>query len=75
MGYDVQMIKIPAGELSKDLKHWHLIIKTALDMKCDKYSTFIAVGGGVVMNLTGFVASCIYRGLRLVHIPTTVMGK
>lgn len=41
----------------------------------DRHSYVIAVGGGSVLDMTGFAASLVHRGLRFVRIPTTVLGQ
>ncbi|MCE5318648.1 MAG: 3-dehydroquinate synthase, partial [Parachlamydia sp.] len=65
---------IPAGEVSKSLAtaescwtHMHAV-------GIDRKSLVIGLGGGVVTDLAGFVASCYMRGIAAVNIPTTLMG-
>jgi len=74
-GYDVQAVVLPDGEASKSLANYHYLVERVLSRGVDERSVFISLGGGVVCNVCGFVASTIYRGLDLVHLPTTVMAQ
>jgi len=74
-GYDAQAVVLPDGEGSKSLANYHYLVERVLSRGVDERSVFISLGGGVVCNVCGFVASTIYRGLDLVHLPTTVMAQ
>ena len=74
-GYDVQMITLPVGEEAKTLLNYVHVVDRVLSRGVDERSVFISLGGGVVCNVCGFVASTIYRGLDLVHVPTTMMAQ
>eukprot|EP00595_Chromulina_sp_UTEXLB2642_P001707 CAMPEP_0196765896 /NCGR_PEP_ID=MMETSP1095-20130614/14954_1 /TAXON_ID=96789 ORGANISM="Chromulina nebulosa, Strain UTEXLB2642" /NCGR_SAMPLE_ID=MMETSP1095 /ASSEMBLY_ACC=CAM_ASM_000446 /LENGTH=266 /DNA_ID=CAMNT_0042125117 /DNA_START=86 /DNA_END=882 /DNA_ORIENTATION=- len=50
------------------------IIDTAMDAKLDRKSTMIALGGGVVGDMTGFAAAIYQRGIKFIQVPTTVMA-
>ena len=63
-----------AGKANKTLAHVIKIFGMLEDANFSRDSLIIALGGGVVGDLAGFVASCWYRGTPLVHIPTTVVG-
>lgn len=63
-----------AGKANKTLAHVIKIFGMLEDANFPRDSLVIALGGGVVGDLAGFVASCWYRGTPLVHIPTTVVG-
>jgi 3-dehydroquinate synthase len=75
MGYDVHLIVLPEGESSKSLTSYAFLVERVLSQGVDERSVFISLGGGVVCNVCGFVASTIYRGLDLVHVPTTLMSQ
>lgn len=47
----------------------------ALSSRLDRGSTFLALGGGVVGDMTGFAAACYQRGVHFVQVPTTVMSQ
>ncbi len=74
-GYNVQKIVVPAGEISKSLSEYSRIADEVLSLGMDKRSILISLGGGVVNNIAGFLASTLYRGIGLIHIPTTTMAQ
>lgn len=74
-GYDIHAIVLPDGEEAKTLANYAYVVERVLSRGVDERSIFISLGGGVVCNVCGFVASTIYRGLGLVHLPTTVMAQ
>lgn len=65
---------VPAGEKSKSLEMLEKIITAALEAGLDRSSTVIALGGGVVGDLAGFVAASYMRGVKFVQIPTTILA-
>ncbi|MDP5273806.1 3-dehydroquinate synthase [Chengkuizengella axinellae] len=73
-GYKVVEYIVPAGEMSKSLSVLEQIIGKALDAGLDRTSTIIALGGGVVGDLAGFVAASFMRGVKFVQIPTTILA-
>lgn len=70
----VHVISIPAGEAHKHLHSaqevWHAMLRSKLGRK----SLLICLGGGVVTDLGGFVASTYQRGINFLHIPTSLLG-
>ena len=74
-GCDAHAIVLPEGEEAKALSNYVYLAERVLSRGVDERSVFISLGGGVVCNVCGFVASTIYRGLDLVHIPTTLMAQ
>ncbi len=74
-GLDATELVLPVGEQSKTLASYSYLVERVLGHGLDEQSVFISLGGGVVCNVCGFVASTIYRGMRLVHLPTTVMAQ
>ncbi len=75
MGYNAHLITMPDGETSKSLASFTELTERVLRLGVDERSVFVSVGGGVVCNVCGFIASCIYRGLNLVHLPTSLMAQ
>ena len=73
-GFDPKIIAIPAGEEYKNLdtvsELWNSFLKNGLDRK----STVIALGGGVIGDLSGFGASTYMRGINWVAVPTTLLS-
>ncbi len=74
-GYHVHSIVLPDGEESKSLANYVYLVERVLSRGVDERSVFISLGGGVVCNVCGFIASTIYRGLGLIHLPTTLMAQ
>lgn len=73
-GFDVYSTTFEAGEESKNLTTFSLVCETAASLGLCRDDAFIALGGGVVGDLTGFVAACYMRGVRFVQIPTTLLA-
>ncbi|WP_221565194.1 3-dehydroquinate synthase [Alkalihalobacillus sp. TS-13] len=65
---------IPAGESSKSLREYEKGITYALRCQLDRKSLIIALGGGVVGDLAGFIAATYLRGIRFIQIPTTLLA-
>ena len=74
-GYSPDFIEVPEGESSKSLKQTGSIYDRLLEMNCDRESVLIALGGGVIGDLTGFVAATYQRGISFVQIPTTLLAQ
>eukprot|EP01090_Pellita_catalonica_P007783 TRINITY_DN18389_c0_g1_i1.p1 TRINITY_DN18389_c0_g1~~TRINITY_DN18389_c0_g1_i1.p1 ORF type:complete len:487 (+),score=62.85 TRINITY_DN18389_c0_g1_i1:29-1462(+) len=75
-GYQRHMlITVAAGEKSKSIKVFGEVAEKILTNGVDKFSTIVTLGGGMANNLGGFLASTIYRGLGLVHIPTSLLAQ
>ena len=66
---------LPDGEQEKKLKTVHKIIDFLLDAGFGRDSTLIALGGGVVGDITGFTASIFMRGINFIQIPTTLLAQ
>ncbi|MBN2719354.1 MAG: iron-containing alcohol dehydrogenase, partial [Deltaproteobacteria bacterium] len=75
LGYNIHAIVLPDGEEAKTISNYVYLVERVLSRGVDERSVFISLGGGVVCNVCGFVASTIYRGLELIHIPTTLMAQ
>lgn len=73
-GYKTASVVVPAGEKSKSLAVMEDCITVALEAGLDRSSAVIALGGGVVGDLAGFVAASYMRGVRFVQIPTTILA-
>jgi 3-dehydroquinate synthase len=70
-----QPILIPDGERSKTLQTVGRVYEALIKAKADRSAVIIAVGGGVIGDMVGFAAATYLRGVRLVHVPTTVMAQ
>ena len=73
-GEAVPVFTIPAGEAHKTRDTWAAITDAFLAAKLGRDSTIIALGGGVVCDVAGFVAATFMRGVPVVHIPTTLLA-
>ena len=74
-GFNSDLIEIPDGEKYKSLSTAKHLYDELLKRKADRTTTLIALGGGVIGDLTGFVAATYMRGLPLIHIPTTLLAQ
>ena len=72
--YRISKLTIPSGEGSKSLNEAARLWEAMLDEHTDRGSVVVAIGGGVVGDLAGFVAASFTRGLPLVQIPTTLLS-
>lgn len=68
-------ILLPDGERAKTLGTVSRAYDALVDRGADRGSTVVAVGGGVIGDMVGFAAATYLRGVRLVHVPTTVMAQ
>lgn len=73
-GFAVTTHMIPAGETYKTLDTVSRIYDTALAHRMERSSTFIAFGGGVIGDMTGFAAATWLRGVNFVQVPTTLLS-
>lgn len=75
LGYDVRRIVLAEGEESKALSNYNRLVERVLAGGIDERSVLISLGGGAVCNVCGFIASTLYRGIGLIHVPTTLMAQ
>jgi len=73
-GFDVCTHIIPAGERYKNLDSIQQIYDTALNNHLERSSTMVALGGGVVGDMTGFAAATWLRGINFVQVPTSLLA-
>jgi 3-dehydroquinate synthase len=74
-GFACSLHTVPAGEASKSLGHVEALCRSMIQAGHDRKSQVVALGGGVVGDLAGFVASVFYRGVPFVQIPTTIVSQ
>jgi len=67
-------IVIPSGEINKNLDSCNLVWEMLTDDGADRQTLLLNVGGGVITDLGGFAASVYKRGIRFLHIPTTLLA-
>jgi 3-dehydroquinate synthase len=73
-GFDVDFITIPNGEAAKSINEYSRIISQMIQYGCDRKTSIICLGGGVVGDVGGFVASSFMRGVDYFQIPTTLLA-
>lgn len=74
-GFKTHIIDIAQGEAYKSWTTVEKILDNLLSLKIDRKDTIIALGGGVIGDLAGFVASIYMRGIRLIQVPTTLLAQ
>ncbi len=74
-GIPAALIKVPAGEKSKSLETARALYEKLIEGEADRGSWIVALGGGVVGDLAGFVAATYMRGVPYVQIPTTLLAQ
>ncbi len=75
LGKTVSTVTLPDGE---SFKHWETlnrIFDALLRQGADRKTTLVALGGGVVGDMTGFAAACYMRGVPFIQIPTTLLSQ
>jgi 3-dehydroquinate synthase len=70
----ISLNTVPSGENSKSIQQYERLLEWMLSERTDRQSVVIAIGGGVVGDLAGFVAASFTRGLRFVQVPTTLLA-
>ena len=74
-GLTVDVLTVKAGEGSKSFATFEWLMEALLALKPDRKTTLIALGGGVVGDLTGFAASVLLRGVPFIQVPTTLLAQ
>lgn len=74
-GYDVDEVILPDGEEYKNLDTLNLIFDALLEKRHNRTTTLIALGGGVVGDMTGFAAASYQRGVNFIQVPTTLLSQ
>ncbi|MBT5659140.1 MAG: 3-dehydroquinate synthase [Rhodospirillaceae bacterium] len=72
---DHSEIVLPHGEGTKDFSHLQGLVEKLLDLKVERQTTLIALGGGVIGDITGFAANVTLRGINFVQAPTTLLAQ
>ncbi len=74
-GLNVQTVILPDGEHYKTLDTWATIFDALLQQRFERQCTVLALGGGVVGDITGFAAACYQRGVGFIQVPTTLLAQ
>jgi 3-dehydroquinate synthase len=71
----VDHVLLPAGENNKTLTQWEKILAALVQGRHERSTTLLALGGGMVGDMTGFAAACYLRGVNYIQIPTTLIAQ
>ena len=74
-GIKTREIILPPGEHTKSVSHLEQLLDNLLENNIDRKTTLIALGGGVIGDLTGFAAAVVMRGVDFVQVPTTLLSQ
>ena len=72
--FNIDYISVPMGEAAKSMKEFSNVMSQLAEFECDRSTTVLALGGGVVGDLAGFAASTFMRGIEYFQIPTTLLA-
>ena len=75
IGQKVKLIVLPDGEAFKTWEVLQKIFDGLLENSADRKTTLVALGGGVIGDMTGFAAACFMRGIRFIQVPTTLLSQ
>jgi 3-dehydroquinate synthase len=73
-GLRVRRLEVPDGDRTKNLRQAARLYEDCLDAGADRGSVIVALGGGMVGDLAGFVAATLLRGVAFVQVPTTILA-
>lgn len=71
---EIELVEIEAGEEHKNLSTCTELWNILIDLKADRKSLMIGLGGGVITDIAGFVASVFKRGIDFINVPTSLLG-
>jgi len=73
--FRVEPLVLPDGEAFKNLEVWSRIMDELLRLRFGRDCTLVALGGGVIGDVTGFAAACYQRGVAYIQVPTTLLAQ
>lgn len=73
--YQCDTVLLAQGEENKNLTEWQKIFTALLQKKHERSTTLIALGGGMVGDMTGFAAACYQRGVNYIQVPTSLVAQ
>lgn len=74
ISWDFPQVRVPSGEEAKTLSQAEVLWGRLAELKADRQSILLAVGGGALLDFVGFVASTYMRGIATVNVPTTLLA-
>jgi len=72
---EARSVILPDGEQYKTLETTNRIFDSLLEERFDRNCTLVALGGGVIGDITGFAAACYQRGVNFIQVPTTLLAQ
>ena len=73
-GYELSTLVLPAGEHTKDIENYSFVLNALAEYEMTGSDVIVALGGGVIGDLVGFVAATYKRGTKLVQMPTSLLA-
>jgi 3-dehydroquinate synthase len=73
--FETESVILPDGEQYKNLQELDAVFDALLSKRFDRHCTLVALGGGVVGDMTGFAAASYQRGVNFIQIPTTLLAQ
>ncbi len=74
-GIAYEAVVLPPGERTKDFEHLETLVERLLEIGVERDDALVALGGGVIGDVTGFAAAILLRGVDFVQIPTTLLAQ
>ncbi|MFC5303121.1 3-dehydroquinate synthase [Azospira restricta] len=74
-GVDTIELVLPDGEQYKNWETLNLVFDALLRHRCERSTTLVALGGGVIGDMGGFAAACYQRGMPFIQVPTTLLSQ
>jgi 3-dehydroquinate synthase len=74
-GFDLAAVILPDGEQYKTIETLNSVFTGLLEHRFNRHCTLVALGGGVIGDITGFAAACYQRGVAFLQIPTTLLAQ
>jgi shikimate kinase/3-dehydroquinate synthase len=74
-GFAHDTLMVPPGERAKSFEQYSDLVDRLLDLRVERRTAILALGGGVVGDLAGFAAATVLRGLPFVQVPTTLLAQ
>jgi 3-dehydroquinate synthase len=75
IGLEIHVTVLPDGERYKNMATLETILDNLMAARCDRDTTVVALGGGVVGDIAGFAAACYQRGVPYIQVPTTLLAQ
>ncbi|NVK17456.1 MAG: 3-dehydroquinate synthase [Methylocystaceae bacterium] len=74
-GIICKSVTLPAGEATKSISNFEILVEKILSFGIERGTTLVALGGGVIGDLTGFAAASLLRGIDFIQVPTTLLSQ